>query len=88
MDFKLSKDDTQALSELADSFYTIRNTLAEFLDALTANWESEFDSKSEEWRRSEAGAVACKKLRMLYLWREKLRHRGSDLQRILARGLT
>jgi hypothetical protein len=71
MAFKLNKQELTDLQALIDAYKNARSSLADRLDEIAADWESDFADKSEKWQEGEAGQIVLERIEMVRGWHDE-----------------
>lgn len=74
--FKLTQDQAGELDTLVGTFESAKSALAEWLEQLAADWEADWDDKSERWQESERGQEARERVDQLRSWFDELPGEG------------
>jgi len=68
MAFKLKKQDAAELQKLIDAYESARSSLADALDEIASEWETDFADKSERWQEGDVGQEIQAKIEMVRGW--------------------
>lgn len=71
MAFKLKKTEAADLQKLVDAYEQARSELADRIDEIASDWETEFSDKSEKWQEGENGQLAQEKCELVRGWHDE-----------------
>lgn len=79
MAFKLTKAEAKELEQLSMDYEAARCALADRLDEIASEWETEWSEKSERWQEGEAGQLAQEKCEMVRSWHDEMPEEGTPI---------